>query len=105
MFDLAAKRQLNRGYGDGLTRAMEIVLTPVIFGALGALLDAWLGTRPGFTIGLAAFAVTGIFVKLWIRYDQDMRAHEAALPRPSTSAAVADAATADGAPTDGREGT
>jgi hypothetical protein len=85
VFDFAAKRQLNRGYGDGLSRAMEIVLTPVIFGVLGSLLDSWLGTRPGFTIGLAAFAVIGIFVKLWIRYDQDMKAHEAKIPRAERS--------------------
>jgi hypothetical protein len=85
VFDLAAKRQLNRGYGDGLTRAMEIVLTPVIFGFLGGLLDSWLGTRPGFTIGLAAFAVVGVFVKLWIRYDQDMKAHEAKIPQTERS--------------------
>jgi hypothetical protein len=102
VFDLAAKRQLNRGYGDGLTRAMEIVLTPLIFGGLGALLDAWLGTRPGFTIGLAAFAVTGIFVKLWIRYDQDMRAHEAALPRAQASASSPDSPSPeDGSRTEG----
>lgn len=85
MFDLAAKRQLNRGYGDGLSMAMEIVLTPVIMGFGGSLVDAWLGTRPGFTIGLAGFAVVGLFVKLWIRYDQDMRVHEAALPRAPSS--------------------
>lgn len=80
MFDLAAKRQLNRGYGDGLSRAFEIVLTPVILGFLGSLVDGWLGTRPGFTIGFAAVGVTGVFVKMWIGYDREMRAHEAKLP-------------------------
>jgi hypothetical protein len=80
VFDLAAKRQLNLGYSDGLSRALEIVLTPVIFGFLGGLLDAWLGTRPAFTIAFAVFAVAGLFVKLWIRYDHDMRAHEAKIP-------------------------
>jgi hypothetical protein len=92
VFDLAAKRQLNRGYNDGLSRALEIVLTPVIFGFVGSLVDTWLGTRPGFTLGLAAFGVVGLFAKLWIRYDRDMRAHEAALPgaRPTgTPAATA----------------
>lgn len=79
MFDLAAKRQLNRGYGDGLSRAIEIVLTPVILGFLGSLVDGWLGTRPGFTIGLAVLGVVGMFVKLWIGYDREMRVHEAKL--------------------------
>jgi hypothetical protein len=72
-------RQLNRGYHDGFTRALEIVITPLLFGYLGSLLDGWLGTRPGFTLGLAAFAVAGLFVKLWVTYDQAMRRHEAAL--------------------------
>jgi hypothetical protein len=81
VFDLAAKRQLNRGYSDGLSRALEIVLTPLILGAIGALVDAWLGTRPGFTLGLAGIGVAGLFVKLWIGYDREMRAHEAKLPQ------------------------
>jgi hypothetical protein len=85
VFDLAAKRQLNRGYGDGLSRAIEIVITPVILGFLGSLVDGWLGTRPAFTIGLALFGVAGVFVKLWIGYDREMRAHEAKVPRAKGS--------------------
>jgi hypothetical protein len=77
--ELTESRQLNRGYHDGFTRAFEIVLTPLLFGYFGSLVDGWLGTRPGFTVGLAAFAVTGVFVKLWVTYDQAMRQHEAAL--------------------------
>jgi F0F1-type ATP synthase assembly protein I len=80
VFDLAAKRQLNRGYSDGLSRAFEIVLTPLILGFLGRLVDGWLDTRPGFMIGFAALGVVGVFVKLWIGYDREMRAHEAQLP-------------------------
>jgi len=79
VFDLAAKRQLNRGYGDGLSRAIEIVLTPVILGFLGSLIDGWLGTRPAFMIGLVVLGAVGIFVKLWIGYDREMRVHEAKL--------------------------
>jgi hypothetical protein len=77
--ELTATRQLNRGYHDGLTRALEIVITPLLFGYFGSLIDGWLGTRPGFTLGLAGFAVAGLFVKLWVTYDQAMRRHEAAL--------------------------
>jgi len=74
--DLVARRQLNRGYNDGFARAVEIVATPVVFGVLGSLVDRWLGTRPLFTIGLAVFAVVGIFAKLWLGYDRQMRDHE-----------------------------
>ena len=32
MSDLAARRQVNRGYSDGFTRALEVVLTPLLLG-------------------------------------------------------------------------
>jgi hypothetical protein len=95
VFDLAAKRQLNRGYSDGLSRALEIVVTPLLFGFVGYLVDNWSGTSPGFMIGLGAFAVAGLFVRFWLGYDREMREHEAKLPRSgSTSAAPADEADA-----------
>jgi hypothetical protein len=75
--DLAAQRQINRGYDDGLARAIEFVLTPLVLGAIGFGLDAWLGTRPLFTISLGVLGVVGIFVKMWLGYDREMRGHEA----------------------------
>ena len=73
MLDPTAKRQLNRGYGDAMTRAFEIVLTPLIFGGAGYLVDSWLGTGPWFMVGLGVFAVTGVFVKMWYVYDLEMQ--------------------------------
>lgn len=78
MSDLAARRQINRGYDDGWSRALEIVLTPLAMGGIGFLLDAWLGTRPALTLGLGILGVVGIFVKMWLGYDREMREHEAA---------------------------
>lgn len=86
MSDHTAKRQLSRGYGDAMTRAFEIVLTPLIFGGLGWLLDRALGTSPGFMLGLGAFAVVGTFVKMWIVYDQDMQREERAIDHRGRSA-------------------
>jgi hypothetical protein len=77
VFDLASRRQLNRGYSDGLSRAVEIVATPLLFGYLGYLLDGWAGIRPVLTIVLATVGVSGIFAKLWLGYDREMREHEA----------------------------
>jgi hypothetical protein len=62
-----------------MARAIEIVVTPLIFGGIGFLLDGWLDTRPAFTIGLGVFGVVGIFAKLWLGYDHEMRRHEAEL--------------------------
>lgn len=94
MFDLAARRKINKGFNDGFTRAVEIVVTPVLLGFLGALVDGWLGTRPGFTIGLAAFGVCGIFAKLWLGYDREMKVEEAKFPGGRADARVANAAPA-----------
>jgi hypothetical protein len=80
VFDLATRRKINRGFSDGFTRAVEIVATPALLGFLGSLVDGWLGTRPGFTIGFAAFGVCGIFAKLWLGYDREMRTEESAMP-------------------------
>jgi len=90
VFDLATKRKINKGFNDGFTRAVEIVVAPVLLGFLGSLVDDWIGTRPAFTIGLAALGVCGIFAKLWLGYDRDMKLEEAALPgarRPPDEAA------------------
>ena len=80
VFDLATRRKINRGFSDGFTRAVEIVVSPVLLGFFGSLVDGWLGTRPAFTIGLGIFGVCGIFAKLWLGYDREMKAEEAKLP-------------------------
>ncbi|MBN2623889.1 MAG: AtpZ/AtpI family protein [Acidimicrobiales bacterium] len=94
MFDLATRRKINKGFSDGFTRAVEIVVTPVLLGFLGSLVDGWLGTRPGFTIGFAAFGVCGIFAKLWLGYDRDMQIEEAAVPAGRPTGRTANAAPA-----------
>jgi hypothetical protein len=94
VFDLATRRKINKGFSDGFTRAVEIVVTPVLLGFLGALVDGWLGTRPGFTIGFAVFGICGIFAKLWLGYDREMKVEEAKVPAGRAGTAVANAAPA-----------
>lgn len=94
VFDLATRRKINRGFSDGFTRAVEIVVTPVLLGFIGALVDGWLGTRPLFTLALATFGVCGIVTKLWLGYDREMKAEEAKVPAGRSGAAVANAAPA-----------
>jgi len=78
---LAAKRDLNRGFGDAMSRATEIALLPAAFAFLGWLVDRWLGTSPAFLLGLLVFAFAGMLVRLWLGYDAEMKRHEAELPR------------------------
>ena len=95
MFDLATRRKINKGFSDGFTRAVEIVVTPVLLGFLGALLDGWLGTRPAFTLALATFGVCGIVAKLWLGYDREMKVEEAKVPtRGAAAVRIANAAPA-----------
>ncbi|MCU1454257.1 MAG: hypothetical protein JWN46_2403 [Acidimicrobiales bacterium] len=77
MSDLRARQQLNRGYGDSFSRGLELALVPVVFGGIGWLADRAAGTSPGFTIGLIVFGFVGIFVKMWLGYDLQMRNEEA----------------------------
>lgn len=80
MSELSAKQQLNRGYSDGLARGMEIVLSPLLLGGLGWLIDGWLGTDPFLAIGLGVLGVAGVFTKLKLGYDKAMAEVEADKP-------------------------
>jgi F0F1-type ATP synthase assembly protein I len=74
--DTSDKRELNKGFGDALNRAVEIVATPGIFAFFGWLLDNKLGTTPVFALlfGVAVFGY--VMTKMYTRYGQDMRRHE-----------------------------
>jgi hypothetical protein len=75
------------GSDDGLVRAIELVLTPLVFAGVGLLLDKAFGTTPVLTIVLAAVALVGKVAAEWYRYDHRMRRHEDELlgDRPSNT--------------------
>lgn len=74
--DLRDRRELNRGFGDGLARAFELALTPAVFGGLGLLLDRATGTVPVFAIVFLLLAFVGMGIRMWYGYDHEMRRHE-----------------------------
>ena len=84
--DLRERRETYNGFGNALSRAVEMVVTPLIFAGVGRLLDGWLGVGPLFTVFLFAFALVGMFLRMWYAYDAAMRAHEAAAPWGNASA-------------------
>ena len=73
------RRETYNGANDAMARAMEIAVTPIIFGFLGYRLDLWLGTRPAFTVVLSTFCLAYLFWKMYVAYSVEMQAHEARL--------------------------
>jgi hypothetical protein len=76
----------DRGFGDGLSAAFELVVTPAIFGFLGFLLDRVLGTVPLFTL---VFSVAVLVYMVWKFWAQYMRDSEAELERWRAARAAA----------------
>lgn len=74
--DQSDRRETYNGFGNALSRAIELVVTPFAFGLLGYLLDGWIGIRPVLTIALSAFAVVGMAVRVYYGYVTEMAAHE-----------------------------
>jgi F0F1-type ATP synthase assembly protein I len=63
-----------------MARGFEFAVVPVLFGALGWLVDRWLGTTPVFILVLVFVALVGLFARMWYGYDRAMRVHEAEGP-------------------------
>ena len=78
--ELRDRQETYRGFGDGLARAFEIAMTPVLFGAGGWALDRWLGTTPLFILVAVFIAVVGLAVRAYYTYQAEMAAHEAKAP-------------------------
>jgi len=64
----AERRAMWQGFGDGLSQAVELAVTPVLFALLGHLLDGRFGVRPVLTVTFFVFAVVGSFLRMWFHY-------------------------------------
>lgn len=62
------RRATWQGFGDGLSQALEMSVTPVLFALLGLFLDRRVGTVPLFAVGFFLFAMVGLFVKAYYVY-------------------------------------
>jgi F0F1-type ATP synthase assembly protein I len=78
--NLRERRELYNGFGNALSRAFELVVTPLLFGFAGHLLDGALGTGPLFTVVLVTLCLVGMSARFWYAYDAEMRAHDRAAP-------------------------
>ena len=88
MFDLSAKRELNNGFGNALSTAVELAVTPALVGLIGWWIDGRLGTRPFIFVALFAFTIGYVFWKQFVAYKSNMERHERELfgPRGAPSA-------------------
>ncbi len=77
---VAPQGELYNGFGEGLSRAFELALTPAIIAGLGYLLDRWLGLLPILTIVFFLAAMAGLMARMWYGYDAQMKEHEQAGP-------------------------
>jgi F0F1-type ATP synthase assembly protein I len=77
--DPRERRETYNGASDALSRAVEITVTPMIFGFLGYRLDLWVGSAPAFTVVLSTFCLGYLSWKLCVGYAAEMQAHEAQL--------------------------
>ena len=72
MFDLSAKRELNKGFSDALTVAVELEVTPAILALAGWWIDDRLGTFPAFFLFLFLFTFTYVAWKQYRLYQARM---------------------------------
>lgn len=75
--DLSQRRELNNGAGEALTRAFELVLTPLIFASLGWMLDRRLDSFPLISLGFFLFAFGYEAWKHLRRYSAEMDRQQA----------------------------
>jgi len=83
--DLRAARDVNNGFGEGLATAFGLVVTPLLTGFFGWLIDRWLGLHLVFALSFGLFTFGYLMWKLAVRYNREMDGHEssAAWSRPS----------------------
>ena len=73
---ISERRELNNGFGNALSKAFELALTPAIFGYLGWLLDGWAGTRPLFLVLFFLFTAGYTSWRMFGAYSQKMDAEQ-----------------------------
>ncbi len=82
MFDLSAKRELNNGFGNALSTAVELAVTPALMAIIGWQIDRWLGTSPIVFLVLFSFTVAYVSWREYHRYQDKMARQEQELLRP-----------------------
>ena len=64
--DLRARQQTYNGFGNAMSRAIELVAAPLLFAGIGWLIS------PLAALVLGMFGVVGQFLRMYYRYKADM---------------------------------
>lgn len=83
-------RDTYHGFGESMSRAFELAVTPALFGVVGYALDRWLGILPVLTITLALLAIVGLSLRMWCGYEVRMKQHDAEGPWARTPARMSE---------------
>jgi len=89
VFDLSTKRELNNGFGNALSTAVELAVTPAMMALVGWQIDRWLGTSPFVFLFLFAFTVGYVSWREYTRYQSKMARQEQQLLGPKPDRGVA----------------
>jgi F0F1-type ATP synthase assembly protein I len=73
-------RRTWQGFSDALARAVELVVTPLVFAALGWWLDGLAGTGPVLAIALGAAGVGGVSIRAYYAYQAEIARVEEGKP-------------------------
>jgi F0F1-type ATP synthase assembly protein I len=69
-----------KGYGDGLTQALTLVVAPVLFGLVGAFIDSLLDTSPLFLLLLGFVGIVATSVTAYYEYGARIARHDEGKP-------------------------
>ena len=78
--DLKGRQHLYNGFGDTFTKGMEMVLTPMLMGGIGYLLDRVIGMVPVLTIVFLILGIVGVGVKEYYTYEAAIAVQEEGKP-------------------------
>ena len=89
MFDLSTKRELNNGFGNALTTAVELAVTPALMALGGWQIDRWLGTSPLFFLFFFVFTLGYVSWREYTSYQAKMTIEEQQVLAPKRDRSVA----------------
>jgi F0F1-type ATP synthase assembly protein I len=78
--NLRDRQATYNGFGNALSQAVEIVVTPLLFAFGGYGIDRAAGTGPLFTIVLGVFAGVGLALRMYYQYCDAMDREEEGKP-------------------------